>query len=304
VLAAFVVSGACLWSLVTPQVMAALAGVAATASPAPLMAAFVLVALVQWLRAWRFAVMMTGGPALPGPALTRIAFQLNLWNFLLPLRLGELSFPMLMKQHMGYGLLHAAGVLLIARLFDLATVVAILLGAAAALDMLPSTGRAALVLGAVASGLAPLGVALAGLTLRPQLARMPRMGDAAVRLTAGFEAIGNSAAGLAAVGLSLAIWLVLGLAAILVAGAVAATVPPAAAMLGTAAGNLAFALPVNGIAGVGPPQAAWVAATTRAGVPWNDAVISALALHAVVLANAVILGAVAACGGRASGPCG
>jgi hypothetical protein len=75
-------------------------------------------------------------------------------------------------------------------------------------------------------------------------------------------------------------------------------------MLGTAAGNLAFALPVNGIAGVGPPQAAWVAATTRGGVPWNDAVISALALHAVVLANAVILGAVAACGGRASGPYG
>jgi hypothetical protein len=64
-------------------------------------------------------------------------------------------------------------------------------------------------------------------------------------------------------------------------------------MLGAAAGNVAFALPVNGVAGIGPPQAAWVAATTRAGVPWDDAVVSALALHAVVLANALVCGALA-----------
>jgi hypothetical protein len=65
-------------------------------------------------------------------------------------------------------------------------------------------------------------------------------------------------------------------------------------MLGAAAGNVAFALPINGIAGIGPPQAAWVAATTYAGVPWTDAVLSALALHTVVLTNAIVLGAAAA----------
>lgn len=79
----------------------------------------------------------------------------------------------------------------------------------------------------------------------------------------------------------------------MVAGAVTTTVPPAAAMLGASAGHVAFALPINGIAGIGPSQAAWVAATTRAGVPWDDAVISALALHAVVLTNAIVLGTVA-----------
>jgi hypothetical protein len=36
-----------------------------------------------------------------------------------------------------------------------------------------------------------------------------------------------------------------------------------------------------------------VAATTWAGVPWDDAVVSALALHAVVLSNALLLGVVA-----------
>jgi hypothetical protein len=297
-LLAAAISASCLWFLLAPQIVAALGRLIKEASPLPVLAAFALVALVQWLRAWRFAVMMTGRLALPGATLTRIAFQLNFWNFLLPFRLGELSYPVLMKRHLGYGLLHSAGVLLIARLFDLVTVGAILAGAAAALDVWPHAWRPAFALAALALALAPLGLTLAGLALRPRLARLPRIGDATERLTAGFDAIGGYVAGLTAVGLSLAIWLVFGLAAILVAGAVVATVPPAAAMLGAAAGNVAFALPINGIAGIGPPQAAWVAATTQAGVPWNDAVVSALALHAVVLTNAIVLGAAAAAFGR------
>jgi hypothetical protein len=277
-------------------VLASLTRLATQASPLPVLAAFALAALVQWLRAWRFAVMLTGRLALPGVALTRIAFQLNFWNFVLPLRLGELSFPVLMKRHLGHDLLHSGGVLLLARLFDLATVGAILLGAAAALDVWPGAGRALLVLGALGLGLAPLGLAIGGLALRPWLAQLPRIGNAAAKLTAGLDAIGGYGAGLTAVGLSLAIWLALGLTAILVAGAVVATVSPAAAILGGAAGNIAFALPINGIAGLGPPQAAWVAATTWVGVPWDDAVVSALALHAVVLANAIVLGGIAMVG--------
>jgi uncharacterized membrane protein YbhN (UPF0104 family) len=296
VLLALGITALCLWLLLTPQIVTSLARLLAEASPLPLLAAFALVALVQWLRAWRFAVMLTGRLAQPGAELTRIAFQLNFWNFVLPLRLGELSFPVLMSRRLGYGLLHATGVLLIARLFDLAVVAAILLGAAAVLDLWPGPWRTVLALAALAAALAPFGLAVAGLALRRHLARLPRIGDAAARLTAGFEAIGGYAAGLTAVGLSLVLWLVLGLAAVLVAGAVVASVSPAAALLGGAAGNVAFALPVNGIAGIGPSQAAWVAAVTRAGVPWDDAVVSALALHAVVLANALLCGALAMLG--------
>ena len=72
VLLALAVSAACLWFLLTPQIVAAFARVLAEANPLPLLAAFALVALVQWLRAWRFAVMMTGRLALPGAALVRI----------------------------------------------------------------------------------------------------------------------------------------------------------------------------------------------------------------------------------------
>jgi hypothetical protein len=298
-LLALAVSAACLWLLLTPQVVASLGRLATEASPLPVLAAFVLVALVQWLRAWRFAAMMAGGLGLPGAALTRIAFQLNFWNFVLPLRLGELSFPVLMKRRLGYGLLHSSGVLLLARLFDLATVGAILLGAAAVLDAWPGVGRILLVLGAVGLALVPLGLAIGGLAMRPRLASLPRIGAVAERLTAGLDAIGGYGAGLTAVGLSLAIWLVFGVAAILVANAVVATVSPAAAMLGAAAGSVAFALPINGIAGIGPSQAAWVGATTWVGVPWDDAVVSALALHAVVLANAVACGGLAMVGDAA-----
>jgi hypothetical protein len=293
VLLGLAASTACLWALLTPEIVASFLSLLTRARPLPVVGAFALLALIQWLRAWRFGVMMTGRLALPGAALARITFQLNLWNFLLPLRLGELSYPVLMKRHLGYGLLHATGVLLIARLFDLAAVGAVLVGTAAALDVWPGAGRAVLVLGALCLGLAPFGLVVAGLALRPWLTALPRIGEATARLTAGFDAIGGYAAGWTAVGLSLAIWLVFGIAAILVSDAAVGTVPPAVAMLGAAAGNIAFALPINGIAGVGPPQAAWVAATTWAGVPWHDAVLSALALHAIVLTSAVVLGVVA-----------
>jgi hypothetical protein len=303
-LLAAVLSAACLWFLLTPEIVASLARLAAQARPLPIVAAFALCALVQWLRAWRFAVMTTGSLALPNAALVRIAFQLNFLNFTLPFRLGELSYPVLMRRHYGYGLLHSTGVLLIARLFDLATVGAILLGAAALLEASGGLLRAAFALGALGLALAPFGLAFAGKTVRPLLQRLPRIGDAIARLGAGLDAIGHPRVGSAAVGLGFALWLVFGLAAILAANAVVATVSPAAAMLGAAAGNAAFALPINGIAGIGPAQAAWVAATAWAGVPWDDAVISALALHAIVLSNALVFGALATLSGvgRAPGP--
>ncbi len=65
------------------------------------------------------------------------------------------------------------------------------------------------------------------------------------------------------------------------------------ATLAAAATNLAFALPINGIAGLGPAQAAWVLAATRAGVHWNEAVVSALAVYAVVLISALLFGGLA-----------
>jgi len=312
-LLAAVITALCLWVLLTPPVLHGLGRLRADAKPAPLLAAFVLSGLVQWLRAWRFAVMTSGRPTLPDAPMVRIALKLNFLNFVLPFRLGELGYPALMHQQYGHGLLRSAGVLLLARLFDLTTVVAILLGAAALFLGTPAAQVASLI-AALGFALAPfvlvglgaallprLGATLAGASLVSRLGS--RLGQS---LGAGFARFARSsepdADGVAAlrrigrgpvrlvVGLGFAIWLAFGLAAALVAAAVVDTVAPSAALLGAAAGNIAFALPVNGIAGVGPAQAAWVLATTWAGVPRADAIVSALALHAVVLGNALLLG--------------
>jgi hypothetical protein len=291
---ALLVTALCLWVLLTPATLQALSRAFLDARLLPLIIAFVLVVLVQWARAWRFSIMTTGVLALPSWLFLRIALQLNFMNFVLPFRLGELSYPVLMKHHFEHGLLHSAGVLMLARLFDLAAVLAMLLGAAAVLGLGGgSVGNTALVLGAAACGLAPFALLLGGHALRPRIKQLPHLGSAAAKLTAGLDALRDRTAAMSAVALGWAIWLLLGAAAILVAGAVTATVSPPAALLGSAAGSIAFALPVNGIAGIGPAQAAWVAATTHIGVPWDDAVVSSLALHAVVLMNAVVLGALA-----------
>ena len=325
-LTAAAITALCFWFLLTPQVLLALGQLSAQAKLAPLLAAFALSALVQWLRAWRFAVLTTGRSALPDAAMLAIACKLNCLNFVLPFRLGELGYPALMRQQYGHSLLRSAGVLLTARLFDLTTVLAILLSAAALAISTPA-GQLALSAGALVFGLSPF--ALAGLgaalliRLGPPLARLERRlsspgsgrtaklgADLAGRLR-GFEPAARHVAHLAAVGhgplrlvvlLGFAIWLAFAAAAILVASAVVDSVGPAAALLGAAAGNLAFALPINGIAGLGPAQAAWVVATTWAGVPQPDAVLSALALHAVVLSNALLLGGLALIGGFARRP--
>ena len=108
---ALCITAICLWALLTPDILKALGRAAGQARPLPILVAFALVALVQWLRAWRFAVMTAGTATLPDMALVRIALQLNCLNFVLPFRLGELSYPVLMRHRYGHGLLHSAGVL-------------------------------------------------------------------------------------------------------------------------------------------------------------------------------------------------
>lgn len=292
-LAAAAVTAAVLWLLLSPAVVEALRASLGRANWPALAAALALTGCVQWLRAWRFSVALTGRLRLPEAPLIRIALQLNMLNVLLPFRLGELSFPVMMRRTYGCGVLHATGVLLLARMFDLCAVGAILLGTAAALDL--AGGAGPLLLAGAAAGLAltPMVLIAAGGAMRSLVPRIAGIGGTMDRLALGLDAMAQAPARAAAVVLSFAIWLSFGAAAVLVAAAVTDAVPPLAAMLGAAAGNLAFALPINGLAGLGPAQAAWVAAVTRAGVPWEDAVVSALLLHAVVLVGAVLFGTAA-----------
>ncbi len=296
---AALLTAAALWYLIEPGTFSQLRLALARADWWTLALAMALSAAVQWLRAWRFGIMTSGDLAFPNAGVVRIAFQLNFFNFVLPFRLGELSYPVLMRRAYGQPFLDAAGVLLLARLFDLCTVGAILLGTAAWLG-LAGAGFTALLLALAAAALAllPAILVLAANAAGPAISRLPLAGGFAGPLAASSAALRTRPARLAAIGLSFAVWLTFGVLAVLTANAVVDGISPAVALLGASAGNLAFALPINGIAGLGPSQAAWAAALSQAGVPWSDAVISALALYAVVLTSALLFGGIAMIGRR------
>jgi hypothetical protein len=289
------ITAAVVWYLLTPDVLRQFRSVAATASWPALAFATLLTAIVQWLRAWRFAIMTDKTFALPGWPLVRIAFQLNFLNYALPFRLGELGYPVMMRRAYGHPIARSLGVLLLARLFDLFTVGAIFLFLATGLGIAGTGGGSlALFAGAIALALIPIALVFGAQAARPLVGSLPARGQLAAAIEPSLAALGAHRAQLAAIALSFAIWLVFGGLAALAASAVTGDVPSAAAMLGAAAGNIAFALPVNGIGGLGASQAAWVFAVSRAGVAWNDAVISAFALYAVTLVGALLFGALAA----------
>ena len=293
-LAAAAMTGAALWLFLTPQITAGLRGAWGDARWHLLLGAMLLSAVVQWLRAWRFSVMTHGIATRPDATLVSIAFQLNFYNFVLPFRIGEISYPVLMHRHFGQPLAQATGVLVVARLLDLATVSALLSLLAAwagASGCTPSTSAA------VGIGMALVALLLAWALWMPfHTLSSPR----GLAERAGVAALRARGTRVAAAVLSGAIWLAFGALAVLAARAVVEDFSAPAAMLGTAATNLAFALPINGIAGLGPAQAAWVLAVSHAGVGWDEAVITALTVYAVVLSSALLYGgiAVATAGGR------
>lgn len=280
--------------LITPPVLDALHIAIDRIDPLTVVLALALNGALQWLRAWRFAVMTRGELVTPDAGLVRIAFQLNFFNFVLPLRLGELSYPVLMRRTYGQPLLESMGVLLVARVFDLATLAAILLLLAVQLGFFDGAWlNAGLAMLAVFAAGLPVILGTSGRLVTPLAARLPKLSRHAVALGSALRTLEDHRVQFASTALSVAIWISYGLMAVLVASALSPAINIAQGMLGAAASNVAFALPVNGIAGFGPAQAAWVFAVTGAGVPWREAAVTALGVHAVSLSSALLFGGAA-----------
>jgi len=289
---AVAITAAAIWYLVTPEVISGFRGIAATANWPALAFATLLMAVVQWLRAWRFSVMTFGTLTLPEWPLVRIAFQLNFLNFTLPFRLGELGYPMMMRRAYGHPIAASIAVLLLARIFDLFSVGAIFLALAAGLGLFaPAIGGASLAFLALLSALVPVLLVLGAKAAMPMIShsRSAILGA----LDPALRQAGAQGAQLAAITMSFTIWLFFGAIAVIAADAVTDKLPPAVAMLGAAAGNVAFALPVNGVGGLGASQAAWAFVVETAGVPFSDAAISAFGLYVVTLAGALLFGGIA-----------
>lgn len=290
---ALLISTLVLWWLLSGEAAAALGDALARAWGWQMALAFALVPVIHGLRAWRFALLATGRPRLPSPAMFGIAVRLVFFNFVLPFKLGELSFPLMMRRAFGTEYARSAGILLVARLLDLCTVGGILLACAAILLDPVATGWSTAVLGGAALGAAALPMlVLATVTpLRRLLERLPRLLLLFDQLTFGAAMIRPRHARALALLLTAGVWAGHVLVAVLVATAVADGIGFLVAAMAGAASNLAFALPIPTVAGLGPPQAAWAAAMSATGVAWETAVSTALICHGVLTVGALLLGA-------------
>ena len=204
---------------------------------------------------------------------------------LMPARLGEAALPIMLKRAGITGLLEGGGLLLGLRLLDLAAFV----GLAAA--------AAAVTIAAIALPAAALAVgALGALVLLSAVAMWVQRQWAGHMGTDGWRgAIGAALRGLGAhdptarvqiIACTLAIPLLMAGYGWLVVLAMGWDVSPVFVLLLVCGGGLAWSLPVNGIAQVGPVQGAWVLMAEAAGADPVAALGASILVHAIAIAMA------------------
>jgi glycosyltransferase 2 family protein len=291
-LIALIVSVGVLWWLLSDAVIAAFAEALQRAHLTNLILALGLVPVIQGLRACRFALLIWGRAGTAFWPLYGITARLLMLNFLLPFKLGELSFPLMTKRAFGIGFLRSTGVLILARLMDLGVVCAVFaLGATVLIEPGARPWSLPVLLLILAGGLA---LPVFGIDLLSPLARLSARH---LRLAAWFDnrlwhevVVHPRGERCRALALTLAIWLTHALLAWLAASAVADGLHFPQVMLASTAANLAFAVPISGLAGLGPPQAAWATMLHLTGVAWEPAIVTALILQGLLLSGALLLG--------------
>ncbi len=264
------------------------------ADPGLLALAALLAIAIQGMRAWRFAILADGRLSPPSRGMMSIATRLILLNFILPFKLGELGFPVMMRKAFGMPLAQSAGILILCRLMDVTVVLSILLSMAALLltsDVLGWRGEILAVI-----GLMMLILPMVIIDLVPGFQRWlrfsPRLHGLAEQLGRGARMILPWTERIAVFFLTCFIWLSHALIAYLTALSIQAGIALAPLAMASAASNLAFALPINGIAGLGPPQAAWATMLHLAGTDWDPAVATALLCHGLLLVTVSLWGVI------------
>lgn len=261
-------------------------------SPAALLAATALMLLTHGARAMR--VHDYFGTPVAGQRLDclRLVLQHNLFNNLLPMRSGELAFPVLMARRFGIRAGESVPGLLWFRLLDLHTLV--LLAAPVLAPVLPPT----LLLPAMAAWLLLPWLAWRGShrLLGAAEARGGRAGALAARVRAALPRSDrvfwkSQAWTLATWTLKLAVfvWLLLQFAPLSLLHA----------LLGAIGGELTSVLPIHGAGGFGTYEAGIVAGSLASGLDAATLLRAAVNLHLFVLGVTLLAGALAFLPGRA-----
>lgn len=226
-------------------------------------------------------------------ACMRLVLRHNLFNNLLPMRSGELAFPVLMARQFGVGAGVSVPGLLWFRVLDLHSV--LLFALPALLAHVPATAVAA----------AAIWLAVPWLLRRyarralPYAARAGRVGRLLARGLDGVPATARVfwrtyAWTLANWGLKLAVF----------AWVITLFVPLgfAPAVLGAIGGELTSVLPIHGMAGMGTYEAGVVAALAPSGIAVAALVAAAVNLHLFLLGVTLVAGALAFLPGRGDDP--
>jgi glycosyltransferase 2 family protein len=268
--------------------------------PAPLLVgAFVLTAASYGLRAVR--VYDYFGPLVAGRflAVLRLSVLHNAANNLLPMRIGEVVFPWLMRRYFGHGFLAAGASLLWIRVMDLHCLVL----AGLAVGWLWSPAWWWPLLGVLWLALVPAGLAVRRLGW---VERLPAGRPRRVLLFVLDAAPADAALLLRLYLETLAIWATKLTAFVLVLShfVAAAYWQLLAGVLGA---ELSSVLPFHGIAGAGSYELSGMAALVPLGVSVETALAGAVSLHLFLLGTTLLLGALAfllpAGGASGSGDC-
>lgn len=253
--------------------------------PLGILSALILTFLTYWLRALRvydyYRRQMRGRFL----ACLRLTLTHNLLNNLLPMRTGELSFPVLMARDFGIPAVHSVPVLLWLRLMDLHTLALFALLALGSHLLGPAMAIALciawLLLLVLVQGVAP--------ALRD---RVGAPGDVGLRgkLYLMLDALPSSTTEFwRAWAWTFANWLVKLSVFVWVLG-LFLEVSIATAWLAVIAGDLTSVLPVHGVAGAGTYEAGVVAALLPFGVAGEAALTGAVNLHLFLLGSTLLGG--------------
>lgn len=235
--------------------------------------------LMAMIRAMRVVMVARSRQTAP---IIKASFFHGAANAVLPARMGEAVLPLALARYGGLDLLRAIGLLIVVRMGDLlalAGIGLILIALSDVVDLLP-----------------PVRIlfAVCGVMLVFTVGTVPSLVRFAARAAPGL--LSNLAARIAGAGShltsvsngglvvsTLAIWIVLGLAAQISVSAAGLDAEFPLVWLACVAASFAFALPVNGVASIGPFEAAFVSVLAAAGTPAEAALTAAIHLHLCAL---------------------
>lgn len=262
---------------------------------------------LQYLgRALRF-VLLIRSEKLPVGLVFGIVCLHNLFNYLLPVRAGEISFPVLAKRYADVSATEGVGVLLVARILDLAAILALFIvsllllsGRLLKLDRSVTVLFSLFLLLLLFLLLRKLGFVLRGMARWMRAAGGRIVGE---RFQDGWELALRKIDAFVEVldpilednilwiglGVSLIIWMSFALSCYSMIHGFGVHASFLQVVFGSTCTAVTGVLPVSGLGNFGTMEAGWSIALYLTGMPKEEAISSAFAIHLLVLAFVGIL---------------